>query len=255
MVSIISASAGILSIIISLLIYFKSRRFKALSYSIKSFEILNDDISSIPGFKAEYKDEAINNLTVSKLYIWNSGNDIIENSDFSEIDNLRLKLPNNTDILYSNLLAQSKNTNQCKCNKSKNTLIINFDYFEKNQGAVFTLLYCLPKETEGKVKLEGTLKNGKISNKTDGSSNKYINFIFDTLPLFLVILTIQLITYLASLVNFPKWLEWIIGILVFMIISGIIQKLINKIRGFIEDRFLGKLNTIYSQDLSSKDFA
>lgn len=46
---------GFIGIVLSVYFYFKGRRIRRLSYSMRSFNLISDSLSSLPEFKAIYK--------------------------------------------------------------------------------------------------------------------------------------------------------------------------------------------------------
>ena len=79
---------GLIGVLLAIVFYFKSRRKLRVSYEIKYFNLIEDNISNLTGFKAIYNGEELENLTAVKVIIWNSGNNLLEKSDISTINPL-----------------------------------------------------------------------------------------------------------------------------------------------------------------------
>jgi len=57
---------GLVSVLISILFYFKNKRIKKIVYSIKSFVLIDESISLLPGFSALYLGEKLEKVKGDK---------------------------------------------------------------------------------------------------------------------------------------------------------------------------------------------
>ena len=77
-VTLLGLFIGVLSLILSFYFYKKTKRIKRISYGIRSHNLIRDFVSNIKDLKITYSNEPIENLTVSKIVLWNSGNEVIK---------------------------------------------------------------------------------------------------------------------------------------------------------------------------------
>lgn len=244
---------GLIGILVTIYI---SKKRKCLFYSIKSFNLLSNTVSSLPSFKASYKNKPIENLTVCKIHLWNSGTDIINNNDIPSSDNIRIEFPESVDILDQRIIATSHRTNQSSITireEKKNILDIDFDYLTVKQGLVFTLLHT--GKTEDKPRVLGTIKGGSSLDSVESESVLKIHKIFDeTLPGILVLLTLVISIALLIIIDIRTWLKWIIGIIGVPIIFTLEFAIIQKIEQIYLNRRPGELRSVFDKEFSAEDY-
>lgn len=247
---------GLVAILLSIYFYLKSKKIKKISISIKSFNLLSNTISSLPHFSAKYKDQLLDNLTVSKFHLWNSGTDIIKREDISDLDKLRVEFPKHVQILENRIIKESKIANQSKLDtnsSSQNILTINFDYFSKQQGVVFTLIHTGNiKETP---KISGTIKSGNILNNIEKKYSRFKYFFDELLPGILISISLVLVILIANLIVISTWIEWIAGIILFFILGILSISIAEKVKELLKYKIYGELNDIFVKGFSPTEFA
>lgn len=220
---------GIIGIVLSIIFYLKSRRFKKLSYSTRSFSLLSGPLSSLPEFSASYKGESLENLTAIKIILWNSGTELISRADISESDPLRIILPKGHKILDARISESSTTANLPELiydSGGDNILTINFDYLGVREGTLISILHTGSRDQE--LKIQGTIKGfGAPTLRSEASSIRYLG------PLFAFVAGIAFGYYSTAL----KWFLLPISIL---FVAGMIylQRLMRKrTRGKLDNRF------------------
>jgi hypothetical protein len=147
---------AIVSLVLAIYFFYKSRRFKELNYAIKSFSIIDSYVSSISGFEALYKGEKLSQLKANKILFFNSGTEKLESTDFPISSPLRVKVSKGV-ILNGFILNSSQKANRVDVNLSDNTLFITFDYLGKKEGFVVSILH---NSEEEKPSVLGIIKDG-----------------------------------------------------------------------------------------------
>lgn len=150
---------GIIGIILAVVFYLKSRRFSRLHYDTKSFELITDSVSQLPGFAATYRNSPLNNLIASRLILWNSGTNIISASDVAANDPIRIRLSEGTQVLDCRLDAVSSPTNMIQATAGQplgKEVLISLDYIASRQGCVISFLHT--SNSKEAPRLIGTLK-------------------------------------------------------------------------------------------------
>jgi hypothetical protein len=170
---------AIASIIVSFLLYFKSKKIKKPTYLIKSFNLIKRKATKIKQVKLYYDKEVINNLTVTKVSIWNKGNQTINNSDVAPKDPLRIEISNDFNFLSANIAYVKKEANNFKIslNKAKDNVIIDFDYFHTGEGVIVELYHTGTSSDD--IKLFGTIKDVKSLYKGEVHKEYLIDLVFD----------------------------------------------------------------------------
>ncbi|CAL2083489.1 conserved hypothetical protein [Tenacibaculum dicentrarchi] len=169
---------AISSIVVSYLLYLKSKKSKKPTYIIKSFNLVKEKVSKIEQVKILYDEKVINNLTVSKLSLWNKGKETIDSSDIAPKDKIRIDIAKNHKILNANIIYQKKIANNfsLNLNKSQSSLKIDFDYFHFNEGVVIELYHTGTSSSE--LELNGTIKGVKEIQKGEIKKDYLIDLVY-----------------------------------------------------------------------------
>ena len=160
-VSIASLIVGAIGILLAVVFYLKSRRIKRISYAIRSFNLIDDTVSSLPGFAASYNGNEFNNLTALKILFWNSGSELLSRNDITSSDPVRLEFPQDVTVLDAKVSVSSNTANLAKViidPDSKNRCMIDFDFLSKGEGFILSVLSNGKPESSPVV--EGTIRGG-----------------------------------------------------------------------------------------------
>lgn len=153
---------GMLSLIISSFFYFFGLKRKRLTYKIDTFSLIPYYMENNNDLKMTYRSKELERLYCSIITIKNSGNCLLEKSDFSSPNPVII----NTDgqFILSDYSRNNIISRDCKgnptCQYDSNYcyyVIINFDFIPKKEKIVFKLLH-----TEPHIYIETALKEGKI---------------------------------------------------------------------------------------------
>ncbi len=153
------------SILISIFLYKKSRKKKSPTYDIRSTNVISDSLKSIGDVQVKFRDEIIDNLTVTKIAFWNAGNDTLNESDQAPTDKLRIELSDDFVILQSEIIFQSEPTNNIILVEEDNLLKLSYDFFDGNQGGIIKLVHTGKKSSD--VAIKGTFKGSDKLKKTN----------------------------------------------------------------------------------------
>lgn len=178
--------------LISSFFFFIGKKRIKLSYDIITTTLVSCNAIIIKDLNIRYKNKSIYNLYISTLKIKNTGNCIIEPSDFAPSAPLSLitdgefliNEDTGTEILSKNdfnkiipIIEMDDNI----CRKST----IQFDYIAKNETIFCTVFHT------GAICISGKLKDGEIKNNDEKSK---IPFIISTV--------IAIISSMAAIVSF-----------------------------------------------------
>jgi len=174
---------AIFGIISTIYFYFKSKKQKKAVFSLWTTNIISPKVKSHGDIQVTYCDKHVENLSVTKIGFWNNGNDVINEIDQAPTDKLRIEIDEKFNILNAEIIFQSKSTNNVKLNKHDKKILIDFDYFDSNQGFIVKIIHTGLKSSN--LKLRGTIKGGKEISKIDDSNLGHIQLstLFFTLPL------------------------------------------------------------------------
>lgn len=177
--------------------WFAGRRKKELAYTTNSYKIIQKGNSLIPELEISYKNRNIEDLTITKYAIWNSGNEVIDSSDIVESKKLMIILKGeNESILNPKIIAESDETNNFRIDLLQdNTAVINFDYIDPKEGVVIQIAHTGSNDS---LQVECKIKGGKIIRNTSKKINKRISRRnFRTINTILMGISVILMTFLC----------------------------------------------------------
>ncbi|MBK7222870.1 MAG: hypothetical protein IPH94_16625 [Saprospiraceae bacterium] len=167
------------SIVISIYLYFKSRKRKLPTYLMKTFNLFKNKISNIDKLNITYDNTHIENLSITKIALWNRGNEVINYSDVAPRNLLQIKMLNSKQILDAQIKYTKNNNNNftIQISEDKKSLIIKFDYFFQNEGVVLEIFH---NGTSGKeIIIDGSLKEVPHIKSAQYQDEIIINSILD----------------------------------------------------------------------------
>jgi hypothetical protein len=156
--NVIFLTLALLSILISIILYFRSRKDRRPVYDQKSFNLIRDQTSKVKGLRITHNGEEVRDLTLTKVALWNRGRETINRGDVAPSDALRLTaMPEYRIIQAEVTYAKTKANNfSLKLADDRLTVLIDFDYFHTNEGVMIDIYHT--GSSNEHIKLEGTIK-------------------------------------------------------------------------------------------------
>jgi hypothetical protein len=162
---------------LAIIFYYKGKKVKLPCYAVRSSNIVSNLVSKIETLEMLYAGKPIENLTVTKLLFWNAGRDTIDYRDVASADPLRVHAKESCKILDAKILYEKKRANKFSITNSSNQscISIQFDYMDKDEGAVIQLIHT--GKSSDDIKVTGTIKGaGKPIFKKPYHKVKTLNF-------------------------------------------------------------------------------
>jgi len=159
--------AGICGFLLALYSYFKEKvKRKSPCYRIKSSAQIDSRLSINDKLKILYNDTQIENLTLSKIILWNSGGDTISSADVIREKPLRIEIDSNYTILECSVRDINNRGNgfQVIYSPDGKKVDIAFEFFDCMEGAIFTLLHTGASKN---LKLSGSIRSVKSMKDVD----------------------------------------------------------------------------------------
>ena len=150
----------VISVLFAIWAYGKGKRKLEISYYRTTTEIVRDGKYLIPDLIVLYQDEPINNLTATRYAIWNSGTDVLNDSDVVPAIPLQIVSDDSdVNILDAIILEQSEETNVFRVTeKTPQCIKFKFDYANKLDGIVVQVLHT---GTASSLRVDCKIKGGK----------------------------------------------------------------------------------------------
>lgn len=203
---------AILGIVVSIYLYVKSKRKKMPLYSKRSINVISDKFNNFANVDVSYQGKKINNLTVTKIVVWNNGNETINFLDLAATDKLRIETHEFITLFSAEVIYQTNSTNNFKAKIENNIIIVEFDYLDQYQGCIIKIIHSGKGSYDLQVK--GTFKGV-------GEIKKFQYSIYDMITtgsgIFITILGISYDKSLFRLIFkiFP-WIVFVMGIILFI---------------------------------------
>lgn len=124
---------------------------KPVYYNKSTSSIIQDNVS--PNIKILFNDKEVSNIKATEIAIWNAGNKFIDKQDISTTLPIKILPHDIEEILSVKVINKSRDTLklQAHITESKKEVIIDIygdDALEKNDGALFQILYSSRSDNE-----------------------------------------------------------------------------------------------------------
>jgi hypothetical protein len=155
-----SLAIGIISVILTILFYFKSKRLRRINFIKTNIHILKKPYN-FQFLDIQYKSKKIENLNITKLMILNSGRETINNSDITRIQPLKIEFPPFTEIYENSIFLMNNLANGFSLNNKECEIEIHFDYMDPGDFVIIQLIHNL--EESAYIRITGKMKATQIS--------------------------------------------------------------------------------------------
>lgn len=141
----------------------KREETRSLRYGGQTLRIISADRHAIPGLEVSVGGRKIPQVSVTNLALWNHGKTPIRQPhDIAPADRIRILIPENVNILHSDILYASREA--CKISapvtESSKEIEVNFDFLEYGDGLVLRLVHDGNVQT-AKFSVVGTVIGGE----------------------------------------------------------------------------------------------
>lgn len=157
--NLISFIVAIISSILSVVFYIKSNRIKKPRYMIRTISWLAKQEKDETNISLSFGDRLLNGISTTKVAIWNDGKDTISKADVATTNPLQIVIDGQYEILEADIIYVKNKSNNfsLSLDKDNKAAIINFEYFDKGEGAIVRLRHTAP---IGKaINLSGSIKS------------------------------------------------------------------------------------------------
>lgn len=180
---VISYGIGLAGILISIIIYLRSKRIQMPRYKKMSAIITEEFFSKNSNVHIQNGEEKLKILTVSKIAFWNEGI-TLKKEDISTKSPFRIELTQKDAQILETYVSYAQEENDVSCDITDKGKKINiyFDYLAKNQGFILKVLHTGGGSNSLSVK--GTIRNtGKLKH-SESLFFKLSTKIFKIMPLY-----------------------------------------------------------------------
>ena len=173
---IILSLATLLSLGWGIYSHLSANKKKQFSVASSTFEIIKHGKNKIQNLQLMFNGDSIDNLTISKFAIWNSGNKVINSDDMVTGREIEICSDKNANILDVQIVAEVEPANSFKIVKSTaHNISIGFDYVDRHEGVVVQIFHTGDKNSlYPRYKIKGGSEMKKHSAKSR-QGNKHLH--------------------------------------------------------------------------------
>jgi hypothetical protein len=157
---------GATAIILSIVLYLKTKPLKLLAYANRMFMVLTDRSMKIEGLEVTVHGLTTPVITVNRIVLWNAGNQTISSEDLSNNDPIIIGPPHNTDVFEIAILEQTRIVNQANLidvTNKPNFRKIKFDYLDPGDGILIHAVHNGGANEE--FGITGSIKGGCVEKR------------------------------------------------------------------------------------------
>lgn len=132
----------IIALIFTIYTWIVGRKRKEIACFYNTLEIVKAGKNIVPKLELLYEGIEIDDLTVTKYAIWNSGNEVLYWSDIVATKSLKVISNEKVKILDAQILVKSDETNLFEIIETKDNYVnMSFDYLDVKDGIVLQILH------------------------------------------------------------------------------------------------------------------
>jgi len=187
---------GVLGLILAVYYYKRGKLKKQLAYFKNDVKLIGHQLKEVSKLSVYYENMQVTSLTVSELYIYNSGNVMIDSNDVVPLSKILIKCKGDGKILEQSIEFYSDPTNNWKSEIIEDKVAVSFDYVRPLGGCKIKIAH-----TADNLILTGKLKESEIINQrifgTTTPKDERKNFIG--------FITITMITFILGITYSRGW--------------------------------------------------
>lgn len=163
---IILALCTIGSLAYAVFIRIKDKKRKQFTYAIKSNHIIHNSVAKIDKLDLRFDGKRIDDLSITRIVIWNSQNKEIRDNDMVSDYDLSVAIDDDFEILDAKILYENEPANKFTIkNLHSKKITLEFEYVDKKEGVVLQIIHT------------GKAQNLKVDCKIKGGDpiKEYVN--------------------------------------------------------------------------------
>ena len=158
--NLVSLILGIVGVFLAFVFYFRGQRIRQPVFRTRTFHLVEEKLTKIQALKILYHDHPIENLSLTRVAIWNRGSEPIRSIDVADTDKLRITIESESKLLGAQIHSVISPTNcfSIEPDLERGIVNISFDFFQRNEGLVVDVYHTGKPKT--KVVPLGTIIGG-----------------------------------------------------------------------------------------------
>jgi hypothetical protein len=175
-----------ISIVLTIALFLRSKKDKKPRFSKRKFRLIPDNLQDLRALEIRYEGKMVPNLAVTRFALWNHGTEPIERANVAPKNPLRIRMNHDQQLLGASIVRRTTDENsfQIEADLKSSEVLIEFDYFAKNEGVVIDVYHTGAQESG--ASLHGTIKGVdaiiQIDPDTDYLIDTVLGRFFDWIP-------------------------------------------------------------------------
>jgi len=156
---------AVLGIVISIILYRKSKKEKKPYYNLTNIPLIEENIFTLKNLSLDFQGEKLSRLSLATISIWNEGREVINYDDVASSDPIRIDINEEGEILDAVVFYSNEYSNNFSITLSENrkSVFVKFEYIYNMQGVILRLYHTGPASDHiftirGKIKQAGSIK-------------------------------------------------------------------------------------------------
>jgi hypothetical protein len=144
LVSVVSLGVGFASIVLALILYRASKPRRLLAYATRTFRIISGKAKRVKGLKVLYNEKAVPSLSLTRLGIWNAGNEALRRTDIPSVSPPVIHARKGVSILEAQILETTSSANRIELTHFDGEVsgyAIGFEFLDPGDGALFNIVH------------------------------------------------------------------------------------------------------------------
>lgn len=160
---------GLAGLIAGYIFHRKSIRIKQLLYSLKTDNLIKDNVAQLSGLVITCNGQNVKSLSASNIVIWNNGSETIDSRDIVKSNPLRIHAGKEVLILDAKITKASNSSCQLVVNVSADGqhALIAFEYLDREQGGIIQIVHT--GLTSSDLLVVGDIKGAKLLHRNRGA--------------------------------------------------------------------------------------
>lgn len=158
---------GVIGVVLAVIFYIKSVRYKSLRFELVSKTIIENLKANLDGLEVRFNNVPQERITITRMALWNAGNETITSSDLTEVSPLQISVADGAQVLDAKVLHETDKTNLCKVKEiiqptqdnNVTAIRLSFDYIDQNEGCIIQIVHT--GEFLHNIIVEGKLKGAR----------------------------------------------------------------------------------------------
>ena len=179
LIAFIATLCSIISIPLSIYYFWKSKRFKAILFCSRSITVI-EDMPEDERLKLYLGDRSIKRLVITKVAIWNAGNETIRSTDFIASNPLQISFIEPDTVIESYLSYANKKSTEIVASlvSSNKSILLGFEYLDPSDGMVLKVIH--EGDSKESTYIEGTFYNENCNKIRSVSKEFFTQYMKDS---------------------------------------------------------------------------